>query len=170
MFYRLLHSSQCINRACSQNIPWSKGQIYPGAIRLLSKPGLPTTLQLFDQKYIIFSGLAGFVWGQEIGEVIAPTWFSPFLAVLLVSQDESYPNYKWKYLPTTTTPLKAAFLASQEAAILLCYHRETIKWLYKIWRWKSASVVEFCLKLAICCFLLFAKAIAGKLNLVWSSY
>lgn len=59
--------------------------------------------RLFDQKYIILGRLPacldGFVWGQEIGEVIAPFWCSsPQLSFFFFGkQDESYPSYKWKY-------------------------------------------------------------------------
>lgn len=49
---------------------------------------------LFDQKYIIFSGAAcldAFVWGQEIGEVIAPCWCSPSLLRLLAGEMKATP-------------------------------------------------------------------------------
>lgn len=50
--------------------------------------------RLFDQKYIIFSRAAcldAFVWGQEIGEVIAPCWCSSSPLCLLAGKMKASP-------------------------------------------------------------------------------
>lgn len=50
--------------------------------------------RLFDQKYIIFSraaSLDAFVWGQEIGEVIAPCWCSSSPLRLLAGEMKASP-------------------------------------------------------------------------------
>lgn len=100
--------------------------------------GAADNRRLFDHRYIIFSSPArlGFVWGQEMeGGGNDRSLLVLFLAAPLGRQDESYPNYKWKY-PHWTNPSQGVRMATTQL-----YHR----WISIecLWMRRYKDIVDF---------------------------